>query len=330
MAESAFHILFLAPRGMTDAILASGLLKRLSDEVDNAAFTVVAGDDTAALFRELPGLEALIPRGRPGFAGAFALWNRLRRRRWGLVLDPDGLRLSGLLPSRRKARPRSTGVEPGHRVLEAARLLKLEDEPPAPFLFTSPETQERAVQLVGDGGPLLAVAPAAPWIGQAWPVERFARAAVHLLSDSGPLPDGRLLIVGGPQDWKAAESLRRSVPRERWIDLTGESDPLVVYAALARARLYIGSAIAVTHMAAAAGAPTLGLYGPNDEAREGTWGEHSRVVRGPRSFAAIRTLDPKLDRPVCHMLDLKIESVLEAAERLLSDTAPKERRRGHG
>ena len=62
MAESAFPILFLAPRGMTDAILASGLLKRLSDEVDNAAFTVVAGDDGEGRIVDLIGQAFQQPR----------------------------------------------------------------------------------------------------------------------------------------------------------------------------------------------------------------------------------------------------------------------------
>jgi len=325
-----FPILFFAPSGPVEAIFTSGLLKRLSEEVEGARFTIVAGELTAPLFREVPGLEAVIIHGQTGAGAAFRLWRRLRRRRWGLVLDPQGGRMSGLLASRRKARPRASPPAGEHGVVTAARLLRLEDEPPAPFLFTSAAIMQRASQLVGPGGPLLAIAPAAPWIGQAWPVERFARAAVHLLSDAGPLAHGRLMIIGGPEDWKPAESLRRSLPRDRWIDLTGEGDPLVVHAALAHARLFIGAAVGVTHLAAAAGSPTLGLYGPNDESVEGPWGELARTVRGPRGFAAIHAVDPTLTQPVCHMHDLQVETVLAAAEQLLSDTTPKELRRGHG
>ena len=329
MAAASFPILFFSPPDVTGAIFSSGLLKRLADEIENAVFTIVASEATAPLFREVPGLEAMLVPVRPGLAGAFGLWRTLRRRRWGLILDPEGLKVSAFLSARRRARPRGD-LSVGHKVIRAARLLKLEDEPPAPFLFTSAATRERADRLVGEGGPLLAIAPAAPWIGQTWPVERFARAAVHLLSDAGALPDGRLLIVGGAEDWKAVESLRRSVPRDRWIDLTGEADPLVIHSALAHARLFLGGAIGLTHLAAAAGAPTLGLYGPADDAVEGVWGEHARVVRGPRGHAAIRAIDPQLDQPICHMLDLKVETVLEAAGQLLADTRPEERRRGHG
>ncbi len=45
-------------------------------------------------------------------------------------------------------------------------------------------------------------------------------------------------------------------------DLGGAHDPLAVAALLARATLYIGEDIALTPIAAAIGAPTLGLLRP--------------------------------------------------------------------
>ncbi|MEI9965020.1 MAG: glycosyltransferase family 9 protein [Caulobacteraceae bacterium] len=140
------------------------------------------------------------------------------------------------------------------------------------------------------------------------------------------------MIVGGPHDGPAGEALSRSIPRERRIDLTAaQFDPLVIQACLKRARLYIGGASLWTHMAAAAGAPTLALYGPTDEAIEGPWGPNARIVRGPRTFEAIKAQDPKLNQPVCHMLDLPADAVLEAAARLLADTEPTTMtRRRHG
>jgi ADP-heptose:LPS heptosyltransferase len=120
------------------------------------------------------------------------------------------------------------------------------------------------------------------------------------------------------------------VARGRWIDLTGQSDLLLVQACLAQARLYLGGATLYSHIAAAAGTPTIALFGPNDDAVERPWGENVRVVRGPRSFKAIQATDPHLDQPVCHMLDLPVEQVAEAALQLLDDTGPKTGKRRHG
>lgn len=328
MSSGPFPILFFVPPDPIDAIFVSGVFKRLHDEIENASFTIVAGPQTAALFRDAPKREATLSPEGAGLAATLALWSKLRRRRWGLVLDAVGLRLAGAVPARQRARLQAN-APPAHRVVRAARLLRLEDDPPAPFIFTSESTRAHGDELVGVGGPILALAPGADWVGRAWPIERYARAAAQLLEE-GRLAGGRLLIVGTPDDWKVADTLRRAIPKDRWIDVTRETDPLVVHACLSRARLFIGGAVPFTHLAAAAGAPVLGLYGPDDEAETGPWGPLARVVRGPRSAAAIRANDPRLDHPVCHMLDLSVEAVVAAAQRLLDETAPARQKQPHG
>src|SRR5205823_33932 len=164
---------------------------------------------------------------------------------------------------RRRAVHRPGGA-PVHKVIEAARLLKIEDDPPGPFLYTSAETEARAEALTAGRGPILAIAPAANWIGKTWPVERFALVARELLGTGGALEGGRLMLLGGPRDREVARSLRSTVSQERLIDLVGRESLLVSYAALKRARLFIGGDSGLMHMAAAAGAPTLGLFGPSD------------------------------------------------------------------
>jgi len=39
---------------------------------------------------------------------------------------------------------------------------------------------------------------------------RFALLAVQLMQKGGPFEKGRLLILGGPDDWRTSEPLRRS------------------------------------------------------------------------------------------------------------------------
>jgi ADP-heptose:LPS heptosyltransferase len=144
-----------------------------------------------------------------------------------------------------------------------------------------------------------------------------------MLGRDGALPQGRLLLIGGPEDRRAAEAVRRELPRRRVIDVTGEVDLLTVQAMLKRARLFIGNDSGLMHMAAAAGAPTLGLFGPSDERRYGPWGPNARALRGPKSFDAYRQIDPQLNQSLSHMADLSVERVTGAAKRLLADTEPK-------
>ena len=53
---------------------------------------------------------------------------------------------------------------------------------------------------------------------------------------------------------------------------------------LAHADFYIGNDSGLMHIAAAAGAPTLGLFGPSREAHYAPWGPRAGVVRTAKSY----------------------------------------------
>ena len=320
MAVKPFPILLILPPRPSEAILASGLIARLYQEVPNARFTLVTGPRVAPLFRDAPGLERTHLLEGDGFAAWFALWRKLRGRRWGLILDAIGTPLPRRLWAKKRAvRPKD--AEPEHLTLAAARLLKLEDDPPTPFLSTSPETEALADNLVGRAGePLLALGPGGAWTGKRWPAERYAFAVTQLTGEGGALPHARILLLGGPDDGRLAEPIRRAVTKDRLLDLTGQTDLLLAYACFKRARLYIGNATALTHLAAAAGCPTLALYGPTDEDICAPVGPIVRVLRGPRTFEEVCRSDPQLNQPVCHMFDVSVEAVVRAATRLLDET----------
>jgi ADP-heptose:LPS heptosyltransferase len=320
MATRRFPILFITQSRIGDAVLSSGLVKALADEIEDARFTIVAGPLTAPLFARVPRLDRIIVMEKMRWGGHWLeLWGKVRLRRWGLVADMRGSAMAAALRPRRRAVHRPA-ARPTHKVLEAARLLRMEDEPPAPFIFTGPEDEARADEITRGGGPILAIAPAANWVGKTWPAERFARVARELLGPGGPMAGGRLMVVGGPADRRDAAPVLSAAPRERLIDLVGREDLLVIHAALARARLFIGGDSGLMHLAAAAGAPTLGLFGPSDERLYGPWGPKARAVRGSRAFEDFKRLDPHLDQALCHMMDLGVETVARAARDLLAAT----------
>ena len=132
---------------------------------------------------------------------------------------------------------------------------------------------------------------------------------------------GRLLILGGAADQSVAEAVKAAAPVSRRIDLVGGEDLLTCYAALKRVDLFIGNDSGLMHLAAAAGAPTLGLFGPSNDDLYAPWGGHCRVVRGGRSFDQFKKLDPGLTRQVCHMSDLPADAVLAAASSLIGEIA---------
>jgi ADP-heptose:LPS heptosyltransferase len=324
MARGSFPILFITATNIGDAVLSSGLVKRLADEIPNARFTIVAGPAAAPLFACVPNLDELVvfTKQKDG-SHWFDLWRKVRGRRWGLVVDLRGSLISRLVSTKRRAVYRKTVGEPVHKVVEAARTLKIEDEPAAPFVYVSPEVQAYAADLTAGQGPILAMAPAANWVGKTWPLERFSRVAIRLLGPEGPLKGGRLMVLGGASERKTAQGLKDCVPRDRFIDLAGRVDLVTAFACLQRARIFVGNDSGTMHLAAAAGVPTLGLFGPSDDRRYAPWGPNARLVRGGRSFEEIRAVDPDLNQSVCHMMDLSVDRVYEAARALLAATERK-------
>jgi ADP-heptose:LPS heptosyltransferase len=116
------------------------------------------------------------------------------------------------------------------------------------------------------------------------------------------------------------------VPPERRIDLVGAGID-EVGACFARVRLYIGNDSGLMHLAAAAGAPTIGLFGPTADAIYSPWGPKAVTVRVPRTHEEIEAEEGgevtwHVSRN--HMEDLHVETVEKAAFALLAKTAQKD------
>ena len=87
-----------------------------------------------------------------------------------------------------------------------------------------------------------------------------------------------------------AQPVLEALPAAQRVDLMGQ--PLRVAAACIRlANFYVGNDSGLMHIAAAAGTPTLGLFGPSSETRYGPWGEHCAAVRTPEAFKEIVMAD---------------------------------------
>lgn len=320
MAPRRFPILFIASSRLGDAVLSSGLIGALVDEVEGARFTIVASALTAPLFEHVPGLDqVMVMEKKPLSAHWYGLWREVRDRHWGLIVDTRGSPISSFLRRSRRA-VHKPGGEPVHKVVEAASLLQLESSPPPPRLYLSDVERARAERLTAGDGPILAMAPSANWIGKMWPAEHFAQVARTLLGAGGEMAGGRLMVLGGPGDRGVAAPLLTVVPKDRRIDMIDREPLLVTFAALARARLFVGNDSGLMHLAAASGAPTIGLFGPSDERLYAPWGKYVQTVRGGTSFADIKARDTRLNHAVCHITDLRASAVIAAARKLLAQS----------
>jgi ADP-heptose:LPS heptosyltransferase len=272
------RILFVTSNRIGDAVLSTGLLDHLIRLHPDSRVTVACGPAAAGVFARMPNLERLLPMEKRRYGGHWlGLWAASAGTVWDLVVDIRASALSWLLLTRGRAVARERG---GHKTAQLASLLRL-SPPPLPVAWTAPEDRARAAALLPAGGPVLALAPTANWSGKVWPAERFVALARALLA--GPLAGGRVAVFAGPGEAERALAAPVLAGLPRAIDLAGRLTLPEAAACFARCALFVGNDSGPMHLAAAAGAPTLGLFGPAHVAEYAPAGRRAAVAvaRGP-------------------------------------------------
>jgi ADP-heptose:LPS heptosyltransferase len=309
-------VLFITSNRIGDAVLSSGVLAHLRDAYPTAPITVACGALPAPLFADLPGLERLLVMVRGGRGRHWLdLWRACRGRRWAAVADLRGSLIAWMLRAERRLVCRADKRHE-HRVEELARQLAL-PAPPAPRLWVSQARSRLAAGRLGGGAPVLAVGPTANWGAKQWPPERFAQAVTRLTAAGGVLAGGRVAVFGAAAERPVAQPVLDAVAADRRLDFVGDPSLLDVYAVLTHCSFYLGNDSGLMHMAAAAGIPTLGLFGPSPEWRHRPWGPRTAVVRTPESYDTLIN-DASFDHRKQDTLmgNLTVDAVIAAAERL--------------
>jgi len=309
------RILFVSHNRLGDAVLSTGLLGHLARQ-ENARITVACGPLPAPLMAAAPGVVEVIPFAKRSYSRHwFALWRRVVGTRWDLLVDLRDSAMAWTVPARRRARyPGARDDE--HRVVGLARTLGLEDAPPAPTI-TVPDAAAEAARLLPPGRPVLAVGPTANWRGKTWRAERFAELIGRMTAAGGLLPGAAVAIVGAAPEREAAAPVLQAIDPSRRIDLVGTVSLPITAGCLARAALYVGNDSGLMHVAAAVGAPTLGLFGPSRPEHYAPWGPRGAWVRTAKSYDELvggpgydhRTTDTLMD-------SLTVDAVEAAAAEL--------------
>jgi heptosyltransferase III len=296
------RILFVTSNRVGDAVLSTGLLDHLIRSYPGARITVACGPPAVGVFARMPKRErTLVIHKQPWDMHWVPLWAWAVSRRWDLVVDIRGSALAYMVWAKRRAVMRRRS---GHKTAQLAAVLGLRD-PPLPVAWTWPDDRARAAALLPAGRPIVALGPTANWPPKAWPAEHFAMLFRRL--EAGLLAGARAAVFAGPgeQERALAEPLLAALPEA--VDLCGRLTLPEVAACLARCALYVGNDSGLMHLAAAAGVPTLGLFGPTPAEEYAPAGRQAAAVVGP---------GPSIS-------ELSVSAVLNAATQLLErDRAP--------
>lgn len=157
-------------------------------------------------------------------------------------------------------------------------------ESPAARIFPSPADHEAALEPLGGQAPV-ALHPGSGSPKKNWPLDRWLALAEGFLANGHPL-----LVIGGESDApQLSEVRRRFVGRDvRILDHV----PLpVLGATLAGCRLFLGHDSGISHLAAAAGAPSVLLFGPTDPSVWAPANPGAHVIASPTGEMADIGLD---------------------------------------
>ena len=294
------RILYVTSNRVGDAVLSTGLLDHLLRVHPTARFTVVCGPAAEGVFLRMPNLERLIiMEKRPWGRHWLPLWVAAVGTVWDLVVDIRGSALSWLVPTRARAQMRH---RPGHKTAQLAAVLGVAP-PPLPVAWMAAADHARAAALLPPGL-LVALGPTANTDLKIWPAGRFV--ALFRALAAGPLAGARAVVLGGqePRERPLAAPVLAALPDA--IDLCGALSLPEAAAVLARCALFVGNDSGLMHLAAAAGTPTLGLFGPTPAEQYSPAGRCTAFVRSPTG----------------RMEDLTVAAAVAVAERLLGAQVP--------
>lgn len=201
-----------------------------------------------------------------------------------------------------------------------------------PYVPSDAERAEARTALraagIPDGALLVVLNPNAGQLSleRRWPAESFGALARRLIEEE----ECAVALVGTAGESERAARVRRAigpVPDGAFADLTGRLSIGALVALLGEAAAVVSNDSGPMHLAAAAGAPTLGLFGPETPTMYRPLGARAEFLWDPPVCSpCINVHDGKVancihGRPEC-LMRLDVERVLEHTVALLRERLP--------
>ncbi len=145
-------------------------------------------------------------------------------------------------------------------------------------LWTTAEEERKAASVLAKAGiapeeRLAAIHPFSAVVERGWPLENFAGLAERLRGEI----NCRVIVIGGPRDRPSFDKMK-SLFGEDVADLVGACGLRETMVLLKRCALFVGNDSGIMHLAAAAGAPLVALFGPQSPVKFGPWSNRAKVI----------------------------------------------------
>ena len=291
MSAPPHSILLITLSNIGDAVLTTPVLEALHDKYPQAVMDIVTDERASELFSHCPYRgNVFLKHKQLGWRGTLALVKQLRARRYDLIVDlrTDGLTL--LLRAQRCLTRRGGKPAGRHAVERHFGVIQEREQqetiPPVHVWLTSIEHAYARQQLSGlPGQRWLALGPGARWEGKCWPADRFTALVKQLQAHFDAV-----ILLGSMGDRNSCALIEADLTLP-CVNLAGKTDLLQVSAVLQQARLFVGNDSGLGHLAAAAGTPTVTVFGPGDPQRYHPWHPQARCVQSTTGSVADVSVD---------------------------------------
>lgn len=284
--------------------------------------TVACGPLVISLFEAVPRLDRIIALKKQSWNRHWLkLWSEVAGTQWDVVVDLRNSAVSRLIRADKRYIYGPHIGQNQHKVLQNAAVMGCLT-PPTPCLFITEGQHKKAKGIITEGSPVLAIGPTANWIGKIWPVENFIELLPMLMGVGGCFHGWRVAVFAAPNEEHIAQQVYNTIPENIRIDVIAKGNPAEAAACLSRCQFYIGNDSGLMHCAAAAGIPTIGLFGPTNDVVYGPYGMNSALVRTPQSLHDLIGVPDFNAKTLGHSLmsGLCVDSVYRAVQALVSKT----------
>lgn len=313
------EISWVVERNLSEILRDNPILDRLI-EVDTKALRrgLMSGETLRAPRQQLRRLRASAFDVALDFQGLLksGFIARLSGARRVFGYSRTGLRepASSIFLSKRISVPKHTHIiRKGLLLVEGALGITV---PVKPEQFSFPirvdAADENAAREVADaaGEKYAILNPGGGWPTKLWSADRFGRLADALWSNYG----FESLVTYGPGEEELAESVRRSSE-------SGKARPVKLslkafYSLAKRARVYVGGDTGPTHLAVAANAPIVGLFGPTEWWRNGSPRAEDVCVERTDIDCRVDCHRRACSKWIC--MDIEVDRVLRAVDKRLN------------
>ena len=203
-------------------------------------------------------------------------------------------------------------VERGLKLLEPLGIRSPTVRFDVPAAEADREAAAELIHRLGLDDGFVVVASGAGWPSKLWPTDRYAAVAAYL----GRRWNLRTLMIWG-SDAERARAEQIIAAAEGHARLCPKITLLQLAAVARRARFAVGSDTGPLHLAAAAGTPCIGLYGPWPADKHGPYGsQHINLQK----MCMEGTTHQRRHAPSKYMEAIDVGLVCEACERMMMQT----------